>query len=95
LAGYDALLTPVVARTPGPAGALTDKGYLSTYLASAKAVPFCQAWNLAGFPAVTVPVGVRNGLPLVVQLVGRPGSEELLLGVAAQLERPAAPPPRD
>ncbi|NYJ08587.1 amidase family protein [Petropleomorpha daqingensis] len=85
----DVLLTPAVARVPGPAGALTGRGYLATYLASAKAVPFCQAWNLAGFPAVTVPVGVRDGLPLVVQLVGRPGSEALLLGVAAQLETTA------
>jgi amidase len=92
LASYDVLVTPVVARVPGPAGALTGHGYLATYLASARSVPFCQAWNLAGFPAVTVPVGVRDGLPLVVQLVGRRGSEALLLGLAAQLERPAVPP---
>jgi amidase len=91
LARYDALLTPVVARTPGAAGALTDRGYLATYLASAKAVPFCQAWNLAGFPAITVPVGARDGLPLVVQVVGRPGTEARLLGLAAQLERPVTP----
>jgi amidase len=90
-ADNDVLLTPVVARIPGPAGSLTSRGYLATYLASAKAVPFCQAWNLAGFPAVTVPVGARDGLPLVVQLVGRPGSDALLLGVAAQLEMPAVP----
>jgi amidase len=92
LADYDVLLTPVVSRVPGAAGALTGRGYLSTYLAAARSVPFCQAWNLAGFPAVTVPVGVRDRLPLVVQLVGRPGTESLLLGVAAQLERPTAPP---
>jgi amidase len=92
LADYDVLLTPVVSRIPGAAGALTERGYLGTYLAAAKAVPFCQAWNLAGFPAVTVPVGVRDRLPMVVQLVGRPGSESLLLGVATQIERPLAPP---
>jgi amidase len=91
-ADVDVLVTPVVARLPGPAGALTGRGYLATYLASARAVPFCQAWNLAGFPAVTVPVGVRDGLPMVVQLIGRPGSEALLLGVAAQLEQPGRPP---
>jgi amidase len=91
LARYDALVTPVVARSPGRAGALTDRGYLATYLASARAVPFCQPWNLAGFPAITVPVGVRDGLPLVVQVVGRPGAEALLLGLAGQLEQPIAP----
>jgi amidase len=82
---YDVLVTPVTARVPGPAGGLDGKGYLATYLASAKAVPFCQAWNLAGFPAVTVPLGFRDGLPLAVQLVGVPRAERLLLGVAAQL----------
>jgi amidase len=91
-AGRDLLLTPVVARRPGAAGALTGRGYLRTYLAAARAVPFTQAWNLAGFPAVTVPVGVRDGLPLVVQLIGPTGAEPLLLGVAAQLERSIRPP---
>lgn len=81
------LLSPVVAGGPGAAGALNGRGYLGTYLASARAVPFTQAWNLAGFPAVTVPVGVQDGLPLVVQLVGRRHTERLLLGLAAQLER--------
>jgi amidase len=84
-AGHDVLMTPVVARRPGPAGGQTGRGYLGTYLAAARAVPFCQAWNLAGFPAVTVPVGVRNGLPLVVQLIGPAGSDALLLGLAAEL----------
>ena len=61
LAGYDLLLTPAVATTPGPAGALNGRGYLSTYLAAAKAEPFCQVWNLVGLPALVVPVGVRDG----------------------------------
>ena len=53
-------------------------------------MPLCQAWNLAGFPALVVPVGRRHSLPLAVQLVGRPGTERRLLGVAADLERGAA-----
>jgi amidase len=37
---------------------------------------------------MSVPAGLDpNGLPLAVQLVGRPGTERLLLGLAAQLER--------
>ncbi len=79
------LVTPLSARTPGAAGALNGKGHLATYLAAARATPFCQAWNLAGYPAVAVPVGVNRGLPLAVQVVGRPGADELLLGIAARL----------
>jgi amidase len=46
------------------------------------------AWNLAGYPAISVPAGVsETGLPLAVQLVAPPGNEELLLSLAAQLER--------
>jgi len=82
---YDVLLTPVVAAGPGRAGALDGKGYLSTYLASARSVPFCQAWNLLGHPAATVPVGARDGLPLAVQIVTRPGGDHLLLSLAAAL----------
>jgi amidase len=85
-AEYDVLVTPVTARRPGAAGAMNGKGYLTTYLASARTVPFCQAWNLAGYPAVTVPVGFADGLPLAVQLIGRPRSEATLLALAAALE---------
>ena len=50
-------------------------------------VPFTVPWNVTGQPALSVPAGLdADGLPLAVQLVGPPGSEELLLGVAAQLE---------
>ena len=82
---HDVLVTPVTSRVPGPAGALDGRGYLATYLSSARSVPFCQAWNLAGFPAITVPVGTRAGLAMAVQLVGPPDSEGLLLGFAGQL----------
>ena len=52
--------------------------------------PYAAAWNVAGFPAVVVPVGTRgDGLPAAVQLVGPPGSELTLLGLAGQLERAA------
>ncbi|NMN98228.1 amidase [Nocardiaceae bacterium YC2-7] len=84
---HDILVTPVTARGPGLAGELSEKGYLATYLASARAVPFTQAWNLAGFPALVVPLGERDGLPLAVQLIGAPNTEKQLLTVAAQLDQ--------
>ncbi len=57
-----------------------DKGYRTTMRHS-------QWLNLAGFPAVSVPMGKSpEGLPIGVQLIGRPFEDELLLAVAEQLE---------
>lgn len=43
--------------------------------------------NLFGLPAVTIPFGLdENGLPIGVQLIGRPYEEELLLELAIRLE---------
>ena len=44
-------------------------------------------------PAVSVPVGTIDGLPVGMQLIGRPGSEELLLGIAAAIEEISGPTP--
>jgi Asp-tRNA(Asn)/Glu-tRNA(Gln) amidotransferase A subunit family amidase len=46
-----------------------------------------QWLNLAGFPGVSVPMGHSpEGLPIGVQLIGRPYEDQLLLDVAEQLE---------
>jgi amidase len=45
-------------------------------------------WNVIGQPAATVPVGLDHaGLPLAVQLCGRPNDEVTLLRLAHQIER--------
>ena len=45
-------------------------------------------FNALGFPAAAVPLGLsRDGLPLSVQVVARPGEDEVALAVAAVLER--------
>ena len=73
------------------------------WLVEGKAVKYLDAWsycewfNLLGFPAVVVPMGrSAEGLPIGVQIVGRPWEEELVLAVAGELEnavgRFAAPP---
>jgi Asp-tRNA(Asn)/Glu-tRNA(Gln) amidotransferase A subunit family amidase len=56
-----------------------------------------QWLNLVGLPGVSVPVGSSvEGLPIGVQVIGRPHEEELVLSVAEQIERargPWQPPP--
>jgi Asp-tRNA(Asn)/Glu-tRNA(Gln) amidotransferase A subunit family amidase len=56
----------------------------------ATATPF----NLFGLPAVVVPFGFTpDGLPVGIQLVGRPWEEELLLQFAVRMEEVRGPFP--
>jgi len=49
---------------------------------------YCEWFNLLGFPAAVVPMGYsEQGLPIGVQIVGRPWEEEVVLAVAARLEK--------
>jgi Asp-tRNA(Asn)/Glu-tRNA(Gln) amidotransferase A subunit family amidase len=53
---------------------------------------YCEWFNLLGFPAVVLPMGYsEQGLPIGVQIVGRPWQEEVVLAVAAQLEKERGP----
>jgi Asp-tRNA(Asn)/Glu-tRNA(Gln) amidotransferase A subunit family amidase len=53
---------------------------------------YCEWFNLLGFPAVVVPQGFsEGGLPIGVQIVGRPWEEEVVLAVAAALEKASGP----
>ena len=53
---------------------------------------YCEWFNLLGFPAVVVPMGrSKEGLPIGVQIVGRPWEEETILAVAAKLEAERGP----
>jgi Asp-tRNA(Asn)/Glu-tRNA(Gln) amidotransferase A subunit family amidase len=52
-----------------------------------KAMSYSQWFNLLGNPAAVVPVGrSAEGLPIGVQVVGRPWEDEAVLGVAAKIE---------
>ena len=53
---------------------------------------YCEWFNLLGFPAAVVPMGFsEEGLPIGIQIVGRPWEEETVLAVAAALETARGP----
>ncbi len=88
-APYDALLTPALAQPPLPIGALDPAGPdpLGTFERSGHFTPYTAISNVTGSPAISLPLYTHDGgLPLAVQLIGRPAQEGLLLALAAQIE---------
>jgi len=85
-AGVDAVLTPA---TPSPAFAFGEKGKadpVEMYLNDV----FTVTVNMAGLPGLALPAGLSsNGLPLALQLIGKPFDEEGLFALAAALETAA------
>jgi amidase len=87
--GVDLLVTPTLANPPLEAARWGDRPWPWVFAANARFAPYPPPWNYAGFPAVSVPAGVHpsTGTPLAVQLIAPRGGEQLLLGVAALIER--------
>ena len=87
-APFDAVLTPALALTPRPIGWFDPDDGEENFAQQCRYTPFTSFVNVAGLPAITLPVHVTDdGLPMGVQLVGRPGGERTLLAIGAQLER--------
>ncbi|WP_051499557.1 amidase [Nocardia sp. BMG51109] len=85
---HDVVLTPTLAAAPPRAAAWHRRGWVANAWTSIRFAPFTALWNLVGWPALSVPMGIhpRTGTPLAAQLAGPPGSESTLLRLAAQLE---------
>jgi amidase len=86
---YDALLTPALAERPLPLGTLDTAAPdpMSTFTRSGLFTPFTPIFNATGQPGISLPLFEgEDGLPLGVQIVGRPAAEAPLLALAAQLE---------
>lgn len=91
---FDAVLTPALAMDPRPIGWYGDDPE-ENFARQCRYAPHTSFVNVAGLPAVTVPVTREPGeRPWSVQLVGRPGGEAAILALAAELERSAGPLPR-
>jgi len=78
----DVLITPTSPTTAFQFGEKTQDP-LQMYLSDIYTVPV----NLAGLPAISIPVGKINGLPVGLQIVGRHFEEETIFKIAYELER--------
>jgi aspartyl-tRNA(Asn)/glutamyl-tRNA(Gln) amidotransferase subunit A len=85
-AGVDAILTPATPSAAFGLGEMASADPVQMYLNDI----FTITVNLAGLPGVAVPAGLSaGGLPLGLQLIGRPFAEGELLAVAEVIERAA------
>ncbi|MEP3944380.1 Asp-tRNA(Asn)/Glu-tRNA(Gln) amidotransferase subunit GatA [Ascidiaceihabitans sp.] len=85
-AGVDAILTPATPSAAFGLGEMTDVDPVQMYLNDV----FTVTVNMAGLPGVAVPAGLdAQGLPLGLQLIGRPWEEGDLLSSAYALEKAA------
>lgn len=83
---YDAVLTPGLTALPPSVGAFLALGPDDDYRLQCEWAPFTSMVNVSGLPAVAVPMlALPSGLSMGVQLIGRFGSEDRLLQLAAQL----------
>jgi aspartyl-tRNA(Asn)/glutamyl-tRNA(Gln) amidotransferase subunit A len=81
--GVDAILTPATPSAAFGLGEMADADPVKMYLNDV----FTVTVNLAGLPGVAIPVGLdAQGLPLGLQLIGRPWEEAELLNYAHVLE---------
>jgi aspartyl-tRNA(Asn)/glutamyl-tRNA(Gln) amidotransferase subunit A len=84
--GIDAILTPT---TPSAAFAVGEKGQVDPIEMYLNDV-FTVTVNMAGLPGISVPSGLdARGLPLGLQLIGRPFDEETLFALGAVIEQAA------
>ncbi|MEA2626458.1 MAG: amidase [Candidatus Binatota bacterium] len=86
LLSYDALLTPTLSRPAMRIGTLPSK--LESYVDEALAwLPFTFPFNATGQPACSLPNGFSSdGLPIGLQIVGRPQDEPMIISLAAAFE---------
>ena len=84
--GVDAILTPTTPSAAFGLGEMSDADPVQMYLNDV----FTVTVNLAGLPGVSIPTGVdKSGLPLGLQVIGRPWEEGDMLNIAYSLEQSA------
>lgn len=85
---FDLILTPTTAKPPPQVGSLAGQGYWASSTAASAACPFAWAWNVTGWPGISLPAGrTTAGLPIGAQLLGPASSEATLLALGRQMEK--------
>jgi amidase len=83
----DILVLPVYLHSPMKIGEWSQLNPDDTLERIIKWIAPCPIANATGLPAMSIPMGFdANGLPLSVQLIGKPAAEATLIGIASQLE---------
>lgn len=88
--GYDLLMSPTLGETPPPLGSFdqSESDPLATFHRATKTGTFTAAFNATGQPAISLPLHwTEDGLPVGVQFIAPTGREDILIALAAQLER--------
>ncbi|MCK5124128.1 MAG: Asp-tRNA(Asn)/Glu-tRNA(Gln) amidotransferase subunit GatA, partial [Dehalococcoidia bacterium] len=81
-ARYDALVTPTSPTVPFKFGERLDDP-VQMYLSDICTLPV----NIAGIPSISIPAGFAGNLPIGMQIMGKPFSEEILLRIAFAYEQ--------
>jgi len=79
---YDALVTPTSPTVPFEIGEKVDDP-MQMYLSDVCTLPI----NIAGLPGISIPAGFADGLPIGMQIIGKPFDEETVLHVAFAYEQ--------
>ena len=86
----DVVLSPTLARVAWPIGHLSPAaGRESLIRRTEEAVGYTPVHNVAGCPAMTVPLGRDDGLPVGIHFAAAPGADRRLLALAYELEAAA------
>ena len=80
LAGVDAIVS---ANATGPAPRIDAVGTYATFDRASYTAPY----NITGLPAMSVPIGFENGLPLAFQIAGKPFDEAAVLRAGYAFEQ--------
>ena len=83
----DVVLTPGLATAPPTIGFYDSEDPERNFLQQVQVTPYSSFVNVSGLPALALPVMLNpEGLPVGIQMIGRPGGDATLLQLGAQLE---------